>query len=105
MDYLNRFKLVDKAEFRQRLQVAAWIAAAAVASEDSGTPNHTARLAWAKRALKGPLEADEMRLVAIRATANPAITEKSTDDDLQFVVNGMVDELAGSKVKDAVVSP
>jgi len=104
MDYADRFKLVDNLTFRQRLQVAAWIAAGAVVTESESTPNHDARVAWAKRALKGPLEADEMRLVAIRCTANPAINEKASDDDLQFVVNGMIDELAGAKVKDARLS-
>ena len=80
---------------RQRTQIAIESAAYDVLNEDPATANHTNRIVWANTALNNPekLTAIEMALVV----QNPTIAaggDDSTDGDIQFVVNGLVDPFA-----------
>lgn len=97
MSYLTRYALVKNPDFINKLQVAIWVAATAVNNEAANTANHAARIIWAKKALKKESDPDEMRIVAIRASANDTIGAAgtlATDSDIQFVVNGLIDDLA-----------
>lgn len=97
MDYNGRYALTENGTFQRRLNMALWIAAVDVLNENAGTANHAARVVWARRALKGPQDADVIRRVSIRCSANASIGaagEQATDSDIQFVVNSLVDELA-----------
>lgn len=97
MSYTERYALTENGTFRHKLQMAIWIAAVDVTNEPGSTPNHAQRLVWAKRSLRGPIDTADMLKVAIRASANATIGEAGTnasDSDIQFVVNGLVDELA-----------
>lgn len=99
MTLATRYALVKDGAFTNKLQMAIWIAAAAVKSEPAGTPNHANRLIWAKKAVKKDSDPDEMRTVAINASANDAIGAagaQATDADIQFVVNSLIDDLAGT---------
>lgn len=103
MTYLTRFDLINNGQFRNRLQMALWIAASDVLKEAANTTNHSNRLEWAKDALQHVSDATEMQAVAVRATTNASIGANgndSTDGDIQFVVNSLIDELA-----NAFVSP
>ena len=97
MSYLARYQLTENCTFRNKLQMAVWIAALDVINESSATPNHAARLIWATKMLRGVMDTDVARKVAIRASANATIGaagEAALDSDIQFVINGLVDELA-----------
>lgn len=97
MSYLDRYQLTENGTFKHKLQMAVWIAAVDVTNEPAGTANHAQRLQWANKMLRGPMDTDVMRKVAIRASANATIGaagEAAADADIQFVVNGLVNELA-----------
>ena len=96
-DFKDRFALVTDGPFTNRLQMAVWIAACDIIIEAPGTVNHAARLAWANKQLKGEMDNDKMRIVAIRVSANASIGSQGAnapDADIQFVVNGLINELA-----------
>jgi len=83
---------------RKQVAVALFQAAVAVVNEDPGTENHAQRLHWARGLLvanDGPVTEAAVAVwkVLENATiqANPA---SATDNDVQFVVNGLVDTLA-----------
>lgn len=101
MSYLTRHALINDQEMKRRVQMAVWIAAAAIIYESQDTPNHAGRIAWAAAQLRGPMSADHERRAMIFISANSAIGEagnSASDDDIQFVVNGFVDEFAHLEV-------
>lgn len=94
MSYMERRALVEDTRFHAKLQMALWIAAVDVLNDSNAS---APRRQWANRTLRGAADADAMRRVAIRASANATIGAagiNASDSDIQFVVNGMVDELA-----------
>jgi hypothetical protein len=99
MNYVERYALavgggttVASARLLQQVAVAAAVAAVAVMAEDPGTTNHTARIAWATRALTDAL-AEARRMVWGVLTNGTIATDplNATDNDVQFVVNSLVD--------------
>lgn len=91
--YAERFDLVENGLFRKRLQYALWVAARDVLNDASSTTQQKTR---ARELLRGVLEGDTMRRLAIACVANPTIGDaglSATDADIQFVVNGVVAEL------------
>lgn len=96
LPYLDLYKLVQDAAFQQRTQFALWRAANVVMREDTGTPNHAQRLAWAKETLRGPTQ--QMTSVITRVSTTGAVYNTGaavSDDDLQTIVNGLVNDMAG----------
>lgn len=96
LPYLDLYKLVNDAPFQHRVQFALWRAANVVMREDVGTPNHAQRLVWAKEALRGPTQ--QMTSVITRVAATGAVYNTGaavSDDDLQAIVNGLVNDMAG----------
>ena len=73
--------------FSHRVQQAAVKAAIAVASEDAQTANHAKRLAFGNVLLRSP-EAWG-RVIAYGVLTNAAVSEASSDSDIEFTVNSM----------------
>lgn len=82
---------------RQKVRVACVIAAEKVRTEATSTPNHVARLAWAKAVYANP-EAEGIRMVwavlAQNATATLAGIIGAADTVVQTAVDAAVDVFA-----------
>lgn len=100
MSLLTDGQLSKDGDFKLRVQQAISKAVIAVQNEDSGTINHDNRIAWADSILtRRQLEIQEERFM-IRVVANSTIStayasnqdqSDITDNDIEFVVNGLVD--------------
>lgn len=96
--YQLRFSLATEAFF-QRVVAAVVTAAFAVLYEDPGTPNHAARTAWADAVLATDATTPAQQMLW-GLVVNPTIAtallagEQPPDNDIQFVVNGLVDTFA-----------
>jgi hypothetical protein len=88
-------------DLEQRFIAARVKASWDVLNEDGGTTNHTNRLAWAKATLDDPTARKSKEY--LRFLSNATIQTSgvsSSDGDIQYVVNGMLDgwanDLAGA---------
>lgn len=83
---------------RKQVAVACHQAAVNVINEDPGTANHANRLRWANKTTAsnaGPVNASERWIWKVLENASiQANPTTSTDNDVQFVVNGIVDVMA-----------
>lgn len=74
-------------------------AAAAVVYESKAAANHDKRFVWACRVRLAPENADaEAHRWILLVLDNPSVAgagNTASDDDVQFVVNGLVDTMAG----------
>ncbi len=52
--YAELLTATENSVLRNRVRVAIWVAAETIRTEPTGTTNHTARMAWAKRAFENP---------------------------------------------------
>jgi hypothetical protein len=94
MTYKTFFRLVDDPQFQQQIQFAVWKAATDVLNDSNASAQ---RRAWAANALRGDMTLEQKRRVAIRCLMNSAIAAagvNAADNDVQFVVNGLVPELS-----------
>jgi hypothetical protein len=85
--YADRFDLVENGQFRKRIQYAIWVAARGVLNDGSATAGQKDK---ARGLLRGVLDADVMRRVAIACVANPVVGGaglNATDTDIQSVVD------------------
>lgn len=90
--YAERSALVTDAAFLSRIQMALWVSATDVLNEPSDAPMHAQRMEWAKNMLKSSV-ADNLREVAVRVLSNPTVGAAGAaapDSDIQFVVNGLI---------------
>lgn len=95
LPYLDLYKLAQSTNFQQRVQFALWRSANTVVGELPATPNHAARLTWAKDQLRGP--AQNMTAILNQVLTTGVVFnsgEAVTDAQLQNVVDGLVDSLA-----------
>jgi hypothetical protein len=95
MAYTDIYTAVDDATFQGRCQVAMWKAAQDIAAEAPSTQNHQARIDWATRVLQDRANISPRQL-AMQVLRNPTIAgnpTESTDGDLQFQVNSVLDDL------------
>lgn len=79
-------------------RVASAIAKAAqdVLNEDPGTTNHANRVIWANSALLDARSVAERMMWGVVGNATIQTSgEASTDNDIQFVINGLIDTFAG----------
>lgn len=79
-------------ELKRRVRQAVIKAAIAIHAEGRNTPNHEARLQWAKMVLQRPTRYGDLVLSGV--CVNPAIVGKgneATDADVQGAVDGLVD--------------
>lgn len=77
-----------------------------ITNESAGTANHAVRLQWSRNVTlthNAPLEwarkmiwrvLDNATIQASITTTNGVVTSSCTDSDVQFVVNGLIDEFA-----------
>ena len=95
MAFLDTYNLANNADFRARIVVALAKAAYDITNEDSGTTSHTARLTWAKATLKDPEPVvTQMVWLAMQNATILSSGLSSTDNDIQFVVNSNINNLA-----------
>ena len=102
-DLASDYALISNAPFKQRVTMAVLKAARDVKAESSGTTNHAERLAWANSLIDlGVADAMAGRFL-VNVVANSTISSAFgaeqdqtdvTDNDIQFVVNGLVDQYA-----------
>ena len=84
-------------DLKHRVQVACWIAAEVIRTEDAATANHASRLLWAADVLTFGAGKAEQMLCAVLA-ANNALTvaqiQGASDAAIQTAVNNAVDLVA-----------
>lgn len=84
----------------KQVESAVFAAAYDVRNEDALTPNHATRLAWALavRDLDGVELEKSVKQGLMACLDNPTIggnPDAATDNDVQFVINSAVNDLAG----------
>lgn len=93
--YADRFDLVENGQFRKRIQYAVWVAARAVVNDANASAGAKDK---ARAILRGVLESDAMRRIAIACVADPTVGDAgidATDANIQTVVdNGIAALLA-----------
>jgi hypothetical protein len=95
MAYADIFNAATDSMFQGRCQVAAWIAAQNIISEDPQTPDHPARINWAINILRDTASITPKQL-AMQVLRNATIAGNpgaSSDGDIQFQVNSLVADL------------
>jgi len=93
--YLELYALRYSDELKKRVTAAVAIAAQQVLAEDSGTANHANRVIWANEALTDAQLMTEKIMWRVLGNATIAASGlASTDGDLQFVVNSLIDFVA-----------
>jgi hypothetical protein len=83
----------DEALFN-KVRVACWIAADTIRAEAGATPNHTARVAWAKRVFENPDAMATVLMPAVLAqnkSQTVAVINGATDAQIQAAVDAAVD--------------
>jgi hypothetical protein len=99
MTLLASRQLAQNQMFQDRVRVALVTAAVNVLAEDAGAANHAARASLESRVLMGP--GPWGTIIAESVAVNTTIAAKAVqgvdipDDDIQFVVNGLIDAYAG----------
>lgn len=82
---------------RRQIKVACVVACDAIRAEADATPNHAARLAWAKATLSNPDGAASQMVLAVLAQNRAATVAQitgATDAAVQTAVNAAVNLLA-----------
>lgn len=89
--------VAEDSTFRDRIKVACIVAAEAIRTELASTPNHDARIAWARGVLLGP-EKEATRMIWAVLAQNRAATlaqiTGATDAQLQTAVDNAVNLFA-----------
>lgn len=94
--YIELYSLSKNVELQNRVQFAVHRAANVVIREASHVPNTDKRKAWAREAIKGPSQ--EMVSILNRVLTTGAAFNNGaevTDDQLQAIVDGLVNDFAG----------
>ena len=95
--YLELYNLRNDSVLRGRVAMAVAIAAVGVQGESANTPNHAARLAWARTALADP-DAEAARVIWVVLGTNAALTVAAlmaaVNADLLAAVKACIDSFA-----------
>lgn len=96
LEYRELFWLMESdTDLYRKEVVAVFKAATDIIVEDPQTANHANRVAWAQAALLDPkAKANEMRLSVLQNATIQTLGDASTDNDVQFVVNSLVNSFA-----------
>ena len=94
------YNLKNSSSLRNRVAVALAAAAEDVRNEAAATANHADRFAWATGTVLGSqngpeVEARRLMWMVLQNATIQTSGEASTDNDVKFVVNGLVDFAAG----------
>lgn len=95
--YAELLSMIDNEALFNKIRVAVWVAADTIRAEDAGTPNHTARVAWAKNAFANPDAAARILMPAVLAqnkAAALATIQGATDAQVQAAVDAAVNTIA-----------
>jgi hypothetical protein len=95
--YLEILAAAEDDNLNRKARIAVIVAADAVRAEGSGVANHTARLAWAARAIDNPVAEGKRALwcaLAQNAAASQAAILNASDATLQAAINASIDLLA-----------
>lgn len=82
---------------KPKIAVAVASAAETILSENTATPNHTARYLWAAKAMKDPYDEADKFLIGVlvaNKAASVAVIEGATDTQIQNNVDALVDVFA-----------
>lgn len=96
---LDVFNLRSSDSLRTRIAAACWKAAGSVLVESDLTPNHAARLTWAKGALAdtgGGWAVAQMLSLALLNTELQAAGEAASDTLVQYCVDANIDAAAAA---------
>ena len=93
MSYTDQKALAVDDAFISKVEIAATIAAIAIAGEDSATAGHTNRAAYANTVLAA--SRDRSRDLAHGTAADPAITASSSDATLSARISAIWNAYAG----------
>lgn len=92
---LELYDLRYNEDIKKRVTSAVAIAAQAIVAESDQTANHVNRVIWANTALKDTQLAMEQIMWRVLGNATIAASGvSSTDNDIQFVVNSLIDFVA-----------
>lgn len=92
---IEAFELFKDFELRNRVRVILIRSAVAVLDESGSVPFHLDRVLYAIRVLEDSQTEARKMWLAVVATAT-AIPDKVTDDQIETVVNGLINALAGA---------
>ena len=100
MAYIDEYALFSDTtnDLHKKVARAVDVAARDVISEDVGTTNHEIRYAWAKWIRADPDRiVNEAHRIMMHVLDNETVASAgnaATDNDVQFVVNGLVDTIS-----------
>lgn len=96
MAYSDVYNLrYESTSIKSRVEVAVTVAAQDILNEDGAVDNHANRVLWAQWALKNSrAAADQMMWGVVGNATIQTEGDSSSDADIQFVVNGLVDTFA-----------
>lgn len=95
MAYIDVWNLRCSTNLKSRVAVAIAKASQDVLNEAGTTANHAARIIWAQASLADALSAAERMMWGVVGNATIAAAgDACTDNDVQFVVNGLIDTFA-----------
>lgn len=95
--YTELFTVAGNVDFRNRVEIAALVAADAIRAEATGTANHAEQLRWANRTWLNPRKAAEALVGAVLAANKGAPLSTITDAEdttIQTAVDAAVDIFA-----------
>jgi len=95
--YAELLSMIDNEALFNKIRVAVWVAADTIRAEVDTTPNHTARVAWAKAAFSNPDGAARILMPAVLAqnkAADLATITAATDAQVQAAVDAAVNTIA-----------
>jgi len=86
----------NSATLQSKVVAAVAKAAMDILNEDPATANHADRVTWAAEALSHTKTVAEKFMWGVVSNASIAAAgEDATDNDIQFVVNSLIDTIAG----------
>jgi hypothetical protein len=95
--YAELLSMIDNEALFNKIRVAVWVAADTIRAEVDTTPNHAARVAWAKSAFANPDGAARILMPAVLAqnkAADLATITAATDAQVQAAVDAAVNTIA-----------
>lgn len=96
MAYSDVYNLrYESVTLKNRAEVAIVTAAQNILNEDPATDNHANRIIWAQWSMKNSkTAAEQMMWGLVGNTTIQANGDSSTDNDIQFVIDGLIDHFA-----------
>jgi hypothetical protein len=96
LDYVEIYNVMESdSTLWHKAQVAVFKAAVDVLNEASNTANHANRVIWANAVMLDPkAKMSQMKTHILMNATIQDVLSNATDNDVQFVVNGLVDTFA-----------